>query len=310
MTEVLERARRIDASAVDESWSTTAQGTSGDETIIEFIPRVEQVPPHLAEFLVGVRRDLDARASARALERIPPPPQRSASSSRAWWVGAAAAIALGFGLGSWGLRAAGVAATDTSASQAAKIASESRVEFARGHGGSVSTKTPAQKVEVQEEAPQAVSDDVTPPVPVPELEAEPEAAPPPPAGGGLQRRVVRAKSPGEDLALESKAQDAWAAGDLATAEKLLRELIRGTRSRSRREQAYGDLLSVVELRGSAKNTAKLWRDYLRRYPKGRYADDLHARLCRKEAKSRCWDEYLKKHPKGAHRQEAGSASGN
>ena len=108
--------------------------------------------------------------------------------------------------------------------------------------------------------------------------------------------------------LEARAQAAWAAGDLALAERLLRKVIKTTSSRSRREQAYGDLLSLLELRGDQTRTRKLWRTYLRKYPRGRYADDLQARICRSEATSACWSDYLKKHPKGAHRREAESAT--
>lgn len=107
--------------------------------------------------------------------------------------------------------------------------------------------------------------------------------------------------------LEARAQAAWQAGDLSGAEKLLREVIRRSKKGMRVELAYGDLFAIARQRGGASAQIAIWREYLRRSPNGRFADDVRAGLCRHapdDDAAACWADYLREHPRGAHVQEA------
>ena len=75
------------------------------------------------------------------------------------------------------------------------------------------------------------------------------------------------------------------------------------------EAAYGDLFALERRLGG--DAVTLWRAYLRQFPRGRYADDARAGVCRREPaadRGQCWTEYLAAHPDGAHRREAEQAS--
>lgn len=106
--------------------------------------------------------------------------------------------------------------------------------------------------------------------------------------------------------LEKRAQQAWRRGDFAAAVRDYRSIIKLDRTGSFSEPAWGDLLLLARRDKSLKRRREIWREYLWHAPKGRFADDARAGLCRsasKEAAS-CWIKYLKMHPKGAHRKEA------
>jgi hypothetical protein len=112
--------------------------------------------------------------------------------------------------------------------------------------------------------------------------------------------------------LEARAQATWQAGDLAGAEKLLREVIRRARRGVRVELAYGDLFAIARQRGGASAQIAVWREYLRRSPDGRFADDVQAGLCRHAPSADaadCWADYLRARPNGAHAKEARKTSG-
>lgn len=107
--------------------------------------------------------------------------------------------------------------------------------------------------------------------------------------------------------IEAKAQAAITKGDFGEAERLYRELIgRGGRS-AVVELAYADRFTIARRRGDASQRAALWREYLRKFPRGRFADDARAGLCRIAAaseKPRCWAAYVDDFPAGAYRSHA------
>lgn len=103
------------------------------------------------------------------------------------------------------------------------------------------------------------------------------------------------------------AHAAWRAGDLARAERLFRRLAKRAGTGRLGDLAYGDLFTLARQRGERGKDAKLWREYLRRFPQGRFADDARAGLCRRaegQAQRQCWERYLQAMPKGAHRAQA------
>ncbi len=108
--------------------------------------------------------------------------------------------------------------------------------------------------------------------------------------------------------LDRLAREAWRAGDLARAERLFRVLVaEGGRTRWA-ELALGDLFVLADQRGASRSRRRgYFRRYLARFPRGRFAAEARAGLCRLEtgeAAARCWRDYLAHHPAGAHAAEA------
>ena len=138
--------------------------------------------------------------------------------------------------------------------------------------------------------------------PAPPIEPAPEAEPAPAIEKTPRKRHVPTL---DDL--DAAANERWAAGDLAGAEALLRKIIARAGRSARAELAYGDLFAIARQRGGASAQAAVWREYLRRFPHGRYADDAQGGLCRlspSDERASCWNGYLAAHPRGAHAREA------
>ena len=115
------------------------------------------------------------------------------------------------------------------------------------------------------------------------------------------------------LVLAGEAQAHWRAGRRDEAQRLFARIVaRGGRSRAA-EMAFADLFTLAHQQGDAGAQRRWWRAYLRRFPKGRFADDARAGLCRGEARAEqgaCWAEYLEDFPHGSFREEARAAGGD
>jgi hypothetical protein len=144
------------------------------------------------------------------------------------------------------------------------------------------------------------------------LQQPPEAAPPLTDAASSAEEPAQAAATAEDdpiAALERAAEARWSAGDLDGAERHLREIIRRARSPRQRDLAYGDLFTITRQLHGRDAEAALWGEYLDRLPRGRYADDARAGLCRRDPEpAACWRRYLLEHPRGAHRDEAERAA--
>jgi hypothetical protein len=107
--------------------------------------------------------------------------------------------------------------------------------------------------------------------------------------------------------IEARAHAAVAKGDLREADRLYEEVIdRGGRS-AVVELAYADRFTIARGGGDVKKRRALWREYLAKFPRGRFADDARAGLCRVESaakKSACWAGYVADFPAGAYRSHA------
>lgn len=106
--------------------------------------------------------------------------------------------------------------------------------------------------------------------------------------------------------LDAKARDALAAGNLSEADAALARLIQhGGKSRLA-EAAFGDRFAIAHRLHGAAAQRKLWRSYLQRFPRGRFADDARAGLCRRAPKNadECWQRYLDDFSTGAYRAQA------
>lgn len=137
--------------------------------------------------------------------------------------------------------------------------------------------------------------------------ADSEIAATEPTSSGLSRSSQRASQPAKDTlrAWSEEANALWRAGDLAGAERRFEKVV-GLGGRSMlSELAWGDLFAIARQLGDEGRRVKHWGNYLRRFPRGRYADDARAGLCRLAATpSRCWRSYLEDFPHGSYRAEA------
>lgn len=109
--------------------------------------------------------------------------------------------------------------------------------------------------------------------------------------------------------LSDEARAMWRAGDRRGAEaKFLQVTAAGGRS-PLAELAWGDLFALARQLGDDARLAKRWRAYLGKFPRGQYADDARAGLCRRDdERSRCWAAYLRDFPAGSYRGEARDAA--
>ncbi len=127
------------------------------------------------------------------------------------------------------------------------------------------------------------------------------------ADRGVRKVTAKKRTPPDLDALEAEAEALWRSGDRAGAEALLRTIIRRSQTRRRADLAYGDLFTITRQLYGREREAAVWREYLARFPRGRYADDARAGLCRRESAgeaARCWSRYLLDFPSGTHRDEA------
>lgn len=157
----------------------------------------------------------------------------------------------------------------------------------------------ADEAEAIEEATELVE-----PEPMAGEEASEEATP---ADASRSARKA-SRAPARTLEeLDAMAHAAWRAGDLAEAERLFRRLAKRAGRGRLGDLAYGDLFTLARQRDERGKEAELWREYLRRFPDGRFADDARAGLCRRasgSAQLQCWERYLEDEPDGAHRAQA------
>lgn len=147
-------------------------------------------------------------------------------------------------------------------------------------------------------------EDIAPEV-IPE-EAAPLDPPPPPAPKRNEgRRKTRRQA--ALVRLDEQASAHLASGDRAAAEKTYRTLVnKGGRS-GLAELAYGDLFTLAHGRRDRGDQKTLWSEYLRKFPRGRFADDARAGLCRtagSDARTECWERYLDDFPTGAYHRQA------
>lgn len=267
------------------------QAGEGEDALEEHIDLGEP-PPVIAEACEALRARIESDLSQR-LQREPVPPRLGRRSDRVWAaLGVMAAAALLFLL------------LDPPSffrgSQLEEGANQNlAVDNARPEegGGQARFETPPDTA--KKATPPRVRERPEP-EPSPELEPAPEPEPVP------EPAPEPTKSPTVSMAdrletLDKRAQQKWSAGDLDGARRDFRKIVRLGGKRKRVELAYAELFALARQRG--EDLSGLWREYLRKFPKGRYARDASAGLCRAEASSKreaCWS---------AHRERYGEKAG-
>jgi len=79
-------------------------------------------------------------------------------------------------------------------------------------------------------------------------------------------------------ALDAEAQRLWHAGNLAGAAERLRRITELGGDHRYVELAYADLVTLARQRGKTGEIQSLWREYLERFPRGRFSRDARASL--------------------------------
>lgn len=269
----------------------------------------------LAPFTAALRGELDAKLFERGLAGIPPlpaaAPRKRPVRAVVGALMAAAAVALLFA-GTQAVRQFGRAdAVEANAvGESDPQRGVARSEPPRERAGAVppASRAPAiepvledRSMEEPPEEPPAASTtsakdslDAAPALPRPRR-AEP-------------RKPTATNSP--SLSLEEEAQALWQRGELAAAEQKLREVLR--QGGPRAELAYADLFALTRQMRGVDGQAGVWREYLARFPGGRFAEDARAGLCQRasgDARTACWQDYREHHPDGTHRSQAEAAGG-
>ncbi|HEY0134593.1 MAG TPA: hypothetical protein VGB85_10945 [Nannocystis sp.] len=318
------RARELDPSAVSER---AVDETAALAPVAQLRPKARRntpVPENMSDravidpFTAALRDQLEADlarqihrgaiASASGPAVAPPAPidlgrRRRTIVATVLALAAAVLITLGLG-GAFEAQPARPGALPGAAALAGQRNAEAAAEAAR----------PPRAVVVQ--APPVPEDSPAAPVP----EDSPEIGPAPDAQDDLAparprpRRPVTpepAAAPAEDplAALDREAQLLWQQGKLREAADKFAEIVKRAPGSRAAEAAYGDLFALEHRLGG--DAVTLWRAYLRQFPRGRYADDARAGVCRRQPaaeRGECWAEYLAAHPDGAHRREAEQAT--
>ncbi|PCC67345.1 hypothetical protein SAMN02745121_07102 [Nannocystis exedens] len=318
---MLARARELDPAAVSADAVARA----------EALPPVVPLAPGegkgdaeaLAPFTGALKAELDGKLAERRLASIPPP-QVSRRRRIGVALGVAAALAAAVLLA--------VVGPDLVARRADQRGTAAALEGAGGRHGETRVGGTTEvhvdgvaepRAAVPEDMPwKTSSEDVledmpeksSSPVPASPAADDPTDEKPrkPVAKDGPRRR-----KPVEDLApapagpsLEDEAQLLWQKGELAAAERKYREILALPGAGARAELAYGDLFALARQLRGGDGQAAVWREYLRRFPSGRFADDARAGLCRRSpavSRAACWQDYLEHHPAGAHRKQAEAA---
>jgi len=274
---VLERARELSAS-VPEDETIEAEGE-------------EQTPAAIAEaltpFVLAYRGQLNARVGDVAMPPRPGGHSQTPMRVTLWIAGGALAAAMLLVWVVGELRGSDRAvAQDGPGVQAVDAVRESNA------GGSAKTRVEPVVKRPRKVAPKR---EVVPiEEPIAEVPEEPEAVvePDPEPKQTLGERIDE---------LDARARRKWRAGDRESAERIFRKIIAIGGRRRAVQVAYGDLFALVRQQGN--DPSSLWRAYLKRFPKGRFAADAKAGLCRRasgQARNDCWAEYRERFPDGNH----------
>lgn len=314
-------AHQLDPTAVSAEQVAEVQAWAPVVTIGEGRRRRQtRDDPEFAEVLQDVRsqveQDVMARlgAPAAAAELQPAAANDTSTSVRRIWSGVLAAAAVLLLVGGGVLT--GVLATRDRAELAPHEAAlqgeraHEELSSARDERAAPAPEAPRKAVAPPPDEQVEVIEDVDATV-----EQTPEAEPTPTRRTPRPRRNVEPTAAPEPAApeltleeLDAAAHAAWKAGDRRKAEGVFRKIIARAGKGRLADLAYGDLFTLARQTKAPTREVELWKEYLGKFPGGRFADDARAGLCRRVAddtkRRACWEDYLASSPKGAHRGQA------
>lgn len=307
--------QRVEHTAQDALEDLEALEPPSDaETELDTNPEIDTQNRHdLRPYVSAYRDRLDAVLEQHPVPTKVPnhtgprPSKRSASKGErgAWWLGlvAAAAIILAF----VGFKSGLGFQTGTQAETGHNAVDQARNEAAREEAST--SAPPIQRPRVQADTAPSQADE--PPQDV--LDAETQGPEEPTAEVAAPEKIRKTVTPAsvdeKIAALDAAAQADWRQGDRRSAAKKFQRIVSIGGRRPAVELAYGELFALNRQLGDSP--IKLWKAYLKRFPRGRYAEDAQAGLCRRSSaasSARCWDEYAERFPRGAHLEEARKAA--
>lgn len=311
---VVARAHRIDPGAVSADDVELASGVHRKvaRAILDGVPEQDDADDPLAPFVSAAREEAELDIESWEHTGLPPlrraAPRRLGAMTLVGALAIAASLVLGIGwLESW--RAVQHREHDGDQALAGVDTMSELHEATNVVDVAPEKAVPRRKVRAREDGPAPAPEAafVVPTEPVP-LEPPPVVVAPPVVPQTAVAHVAAKKKPAGALhRLESRAQAAVAAGDLELADRLYRDLIgRGGKS-VLVELAYADRFTIARRRGGTDARRQLYAEYLRKFPRGRFADDARAGLCRIAAasdKPKCWQRYVADFPAGAYRSHA------
>ena len=269
-------------------------------------------PDDVLAMLVSAAREqaeADARQHVRPVAPLRRPGRRVAAVAGISLAAAAAAV-LAFGVTQWsGLASRG---SDDETKEAAASQLDRDRELRRATPGAAEAEPVAptrpvarKRAAVPAPVPEAEPELETPTLPAPLETVEPTA--PQLEADVAPHRPTRRTIAARLAELDARAQKQLAAGDTTGATTTLRKLVASGGKRSVVQLAYGDLFTLAHRGGTPADQRKLWREYLTKFPKGRFADDARSGLCRhatEATRQACWTDYLRDFPKGSYRGQA------
>ncbi len=290
---------RVEALAGRESGSfmvVPADADSTDEVVVDIRTRPRSGTADALDGLVADARAAVERMAEGARMRATPPMPRVRPRRTVRVVAA----------GVFGLMAAAAAVTLTilQVSEPARVEPTTPLDQAFRIAADAATRGNAVSPEPERVLPRSVAPAAVSPLPeVPIIEATPPTIATPETVA--ERPAARPIDPDRLRALSDDARRLWRSGDRGGAEAKFVEVVRVGGRTTLAELAWGDLFALARQMGDDARLAKRWRGYVAKFPRGRYADDARAGLCRSsKTPSACWAAYLRDFPRGSYRSEA------
>lgn len=289
-------------------------------------PELARRADPLVPFTADLCDELDAKIQEHVLAGVPPPRTSARRSASAVLLALAAAALLLIVSGAQVLRVLredrGVEANAAVDARAETTSLQAPPRPTGPRTPPLSPSVPGDSAAAGELAPEGPAAQA--PVPGDSLPVDPRTSPeqavttPGPRAARTPRTVPtnrRRTAPTEppEPTLEDEAQQLWERGELAAAERKYREVVRLAGDGRRAELAYGDLFVLARQMRGADGQTSVWREYLERFPRGRFAEDARGGLCKRatgDERTACWRAYLTHHPDGTHREQATAAVGD